>query len=121
MEDDNLSEIRPLDKVAARREQNRLRKQRERDRKREHQQLVVFDQPPSPSVVTCHAVTPAPTPSIPSIGVTPHRSSASLTVLACGLAIIGLGINGWFAWNRGTTDIDKCLMAGLGFLAEGTM
>jgi hypothetical protein len=65
-------------------------------------------------------VTPTPIPPISSAIVT-HRSSASLTVLAYGLALVGLGINAWFAWNRGTTAMDKALFAALGFLAEATM
>jgi hypothetical protein len=49
------------------------------------------------------------------------KSNLGLVVLAYGLGIVGLGINAWFAWNRGTTVIDKVLLASLGFIAEAIM
>ena len=45
----------------------------------------------------------------------------ALLFLAYGLGIVGLGINAWFAWNRGSTLPDKLLLSSLGFIAEAIM
>jgi len=49
------------------------------------------------------------------------RDNVALTILAYGLALVGLGINAWFAWNRGTDLMDKMLFASLGLIAEGIL
>jgi hypothetical protein len=46
------------------------------------------------------------------------KSSISLIVLAYGLGTVGLGINAWFAWSRGTDIPDKVLMSSLGLITE---
>jgi hypothetical protein len=124
---ENLPEICPADKTAARREKDRQRKAKQRERER-HQQLVVFDRDTLPAVtgVTPHISPSKIEPSVTAADVTPGhgrrtRDSRALKMLAYGLALVGLGINGWFAWNRGTAPIDRALFAGLGLLAEATM
>jgi hypothetical protein len=49
------------------------------------------------------------------------KSNLCLVILAYSLGIVGLGINAWFAWNRGSTVIDKVLLSSLGFIAEAIM
>ena len=44
-----------------------------------------------------------------------------LACLAAGLAIVGLLINGYFSWTRGTSDLDKILFASLGGITECVM
>lgn len=51
----------------------------------------------------------------------PAKSSIPLIVLACCWGGVGLGINAWFAWNRGSTLPDKILLSSLGFIAEAVM
>jgi hypothetical protein len=46
------------------------------------------------------------------------RSNLSLVFLAYSLGVVGLGINAWFAYNRGTTAIDKGLLSFLGLTTE---
>jgi hypothetical protein len=46
------------------------------------------------------------------------KSNLCLVILAYSLGIVGIGINAWFAWNRGTTVIDKGLLSSLGFITE---
>jgi hypothetical protein len=46
------------------------------------------------------------------------RSNLPLVVLAYSLGIVGIAINGWFAWTRGSTAIDKTLLLSLGFISE---
>jgi len=46
------------------------------------------------------------------------KSNIPLVILAYSLGIVGLGINGWFAWSRGTTLIDKGLLSLLGLITE---
>ncbi|SRR6266404_1797667 len=59
---------------------------------------------------------PRVSPEVPRI-VLP-RSNLRLVILAYGLGTVGLGINAWFAWNRGTDLIDKGLLSFLGFTTE---
>ena len=47
-----------------------------------------------------------------------RRFHIPLAFLAAGLAIVGLIINGYFSWTRGTSDLDKILFAGIGFVTE---
>jgi hypothetical protein len=119
---DTVTELRPKDaRAKAKDATNAERQRRYRERKRNvtaaadvtpqrnaapGRSLVVIE---PADIAVHHPVTPTPSRSIPI--VTPHRSSASLTILAYGLALVGLGINGWFAWNRGATPIDKALFA----------
>jgi len=42
-------------------------------------------------------------------------------VLAYALGVVGLAINAWFGWSRGSTLPDKLLMCSLGFVAEAIM
>jgi hypothetical protein len=49
------------------------------------------------------------------------KRNIQLVILAYSLGITGLGINGWFAYTRGVTEIDKLLMCSLGFFAEAIM
>jgi hypothetical protein len=51
----------------------------------------------------------------------PPRSNLPLIILAYCLGIVGLGINAWFAWNRGSTLPDKVLLSSVGFLSEAIM
>lgn len=55
------------------------------------------------------------------VSAQPARSSIPLIVLAYCLGAVGLGINAWFAWNRGSTLPDKILLSSLGFIAEAVM
>jgi hypothetical protein len=50
--------------------------------------------------------------------VIPYRSNLGLIVLAYSLGMTGIGINAWFALNRGTTLIDKGLLSFLGLVTE---
>lgn len=49
------------------------------------------------------------------------RSNIPLIALAYSLGVVGLGINAWFAWNRGSTLPDKVLLSCLGFISEAVM
>src|SRR5882762_8984533 len=67
---------------------------------------------------------------VPKANITLHRVDVSPPIaksniivlgaitLACLLEVVGLGINGWFAWYRGTTLEQRILMASLGFILE---
>ncbi len=44
-----------------------------------------------------------------------------LVTLAYCLGVIGIGVNGWFAYSRGVSEIDRVLMCSLGFIAEAIM
>lgn len=50
-----------------------------------------------------------------------RSSNLPLMILAYSLGIVGLGINAWFAWNRGSALPDKVLLSSLGFIAEAIM
>jgi hypothetical protein len=69
---------------------------------------------------------PAELPGVTAETITGNRAhgtrdNVALTILAYGLALVGLGINAWFAWNRGTDLMDKLLFASLGLIAEGIL
>lgn len=49
------------------------------------------------------------------------KRNIPLILLAYSLGFIGLGINGWYSYSRGGTDIDKALFLGLGFILEAIM
>jgi hypothetical protein len=49
------------------------------------------------------------------------RTNYALVIPAYCLGIVGLGINGWFAWSRGTALIDKVLFSAIGFFTEAVM
>jgi hypothetical protein len=73
-----------------------------------------------------HADHPAELPGVTAETITGNRAhgtrdNVALTILAYGLALVGLGINAWFAWNRGTDLMDKLLFASLGLIAEGIL
>ncbi|MCK1653065.1 hypothetical protein IVA88_16730 [Bradyrhizobium sp. 149] len=44
-----------------------------------------------------------------------------MVILAYSLGAVGLGINAWFAWSRGSSLPDKVLLSSLGFIAEAVM
>lgn len=46
------------------------------------------------------------------------KANMPLSILAYSLGATGLGINAWFTWNNGSTEIDKYLMSSLGLTAE---
>ncbi|MET4173880.1 hypothetical protein ABIB99_004980 [Bradyrhizobium sp. LA6.1] len=66
---------------------------------------------------------PAPLPILEAEIVKPprQRKNIQLIILAYSLGFVGIGINGWFAYSRGSSDIDKLLLCGLGFIAESIM
>lgn len=55
------------------------------------------------------------------IKTTHSYRSIPLVILAYALGIVGLGINGWFSYSRGSSEVDKALFLGLGFILEAIM
>jgi hypothetical protein len=49
------------------------------------------------------------------------KSNRTLVCLAVSLGAVGIGINAWYAWSKGSTLPDKVLLSSLGFLAEAIM
>jgi hypothetical protein len=126
----------------AKREQARLRKQKQRERDRQHQQLMVIDQDPKlpdvvtklPDVVTCHAVTPAVSPSKIKPGVTTEAVTASqggwwtalgrgvvgVTLVAVGvtIAVTSMEANNWYGHSLTTDASAGDIFSRLSVLAE---
>ena len=131
--------IVPIDETEARRERARLRKQKQRERDRQHQQLMVIEQDPKlqdvvtklPDVVTCHAVTPAPTPSKIKPGVTTEAASPGwwnavgriivgvlLVAVGVTIAVTSMEANSWYGHSL-TTDLSAGdIFSRLSVLAE---
>jgi hypothetical protein len=53
--------------------------------------------------------------AVEKIAPSKTKPNRALIILAYSLGIVGLGINGWFAWNRGSALEDKALMLSLFF------
>src|SRR5262245_10227765 len=51
-------------------------------------------------------------------GPTVLQTSYPLVVIAFGLGALGLVLNGWYQYSRGTTPMDKAILCGLGALLE---
>jgi hypothetical protein len=56
---------------------------------------------------------PQPAPAKPRL-----RINFPLAAVALVLAGVGLGINGWFSWNRGASDVDRYVWLIFGITAE---
>lgn len=81
----------------------------------------------APSVAAPAPVTPRNAPVTPPRAVTPvtprHAvtrldASTVLTGTACGLAVVGVVMNGWFAHSLGSTDIAGWLFMAIGVAAD---
>jgi hypothetical protein len=121
----------PIDETAVRRERARLRKQKQRERDR-HQQLMVIEQ--APNSVTCHAVTPALTPSKIRPSVTTEAVTASpggwwnaagrgivgIMLIAVGvtIAVTSMEANSWYGYSLATDAAAGDIFSRLSVLAE---
>ena len=49
------------------------------------------------------------------------KSNIPLIILAYAWGLVGLGLNAWFAFNQGSTTVDKIVFLSIGFVTEATM
>lgn len=77
------------------------------------------------SVPTLHQeLVPVAIPVINSKSLPIHPAklrNIPLVILAYSLGIVGIGINGWFSYSRGSTEVDRAIFLGLGFILEAIM
>lgn len=102
------------------RQEKQYRKQQRQLLQRQQEVYSIDEQQPSNALVL---VRPKPSPAtrVSTKNDKEVKSNFALIVLAYSLGIVGLGINAWFAWNRGSTLPDKVLLSSLGFIAEAIM
>jgi hypothetical protein len=102
-----------------RREKQDTRRRQEQEFRNELQGIIeVKSILPERSLVPIQEVNKV---TIDATRIVPSKSNIPLVMLAYSWGVVGIGINGWFAWSRGTALIDKVLMSSQGFIAEATM
>lgn len=99
----------------------RQEKQYRKQRQLLHKEQQIVDSPYRQETST--ALVPIIDKPITRVVVSTQTNKSNIVVigaivLACLLEVVGLGLNGWSAWNTGRTVEDRVLMASLGFLLE---
>lgn len=91
----------------------------QRQLQQEELQVVSLDKQQSTALAVIPVEVPKPDTRI-VVSVSKNRS-IPLIVLAYGFGLVGLGINAWYAYTRGTTVVDRLLLLSIGLIAEPTV